>query len=408
MIQSFFSLHGSPDLDEEIARLQHGTRRAPFDPEAVDFVAAVARELVRGPAGRAFPELAALAHWFRRARLVEMAASFRDAHRELAARPRGLVFIVAPANVEVLFIYGWLLSLLAGNATIVRVSTKPSEARDAFFEVVRRLASTLPAGRVLDDSWLLTYEGDDALNQRLSEACDARLIWGGDATVSHFRSIPLKPVAVEATFADRFSLSAFAAGAVLEAEESALGETARRFSNDALWFSQQACSSPRAFFWIGPEAECRAAQARFWPLFETAAERFADEPAAVMARVTDTFLLAGLGAIEALGSPLGALPGRVAGTVLSDVVRERHSGFGLFVEYRGESLLDLLPHLTEKDQTLVCHGLPHGEIEAFAARLPNRSIDRIVHPGQATDFDIVWDGANLFEYLSRTVSLPRH
>lgn len=407
MIQTVFSLNGTPNLDEEIARLRSGTRRDPFDPDAVALVVAIARALVAGPTGRAFPELAALAHWFRRARLAEMEKSFSAGNRGLAAHARGLVFIFAPANVDVLFIYGWLLSLLAGNATIVRVSQKPSEARDAFLGVVKDLASDPAFRRVLQDSWLITYGHDDALSRRMSEACDARLIWGGDATVSHVRAVPLKPVAVEAAFADRFSLAAFSAAAVLEAEEEALRETARRFANDALWFSQQACSSPRALFWIGSEAESEQARTRFWPLFQASAERFPDEPAAVMTRVSDIFVLAGLGLIEKSSGPLAAMPGRVAGTTLTDELRERHNGFGLFVEYVRDSLLDVLPVLTEKDQTLVCHGLPLSQIEAFAARLPNRSIDRIVQPGQATDFDIVWDGTNLFDYLSRTVSLPK-
>lgn len=407
MIQTVFSLHGAPDVDDEVARLRTAPRRDPFDPDAVAFVAAVARALTTGTVGRAFPELAALAHWFRRARLDEIERSFRAARQGAAAHARGLVFIIAPANVDVLFIYGWLLSLLAGNATIVRVSEKPSEARDAFLGVVKELASDLAFGRVLQDSWLITYGHDDAHTRRLSEACDARLIWGGDATVSHIRAVPLKPVAVEAAFADRFSLAAFSAAAVLDAGDEVVSETARRFANDALWFSQQACSSPRAVFWIGSESDCQAAQARFWPPFRASAERFADEPAAVMTRVTDIFMLGGLGLITQVGGPLGAMPGRVAGTTLTDDVRERHNGFGLFVEYQRESLLDLLPVLSEKDQTLICHGLPLSEIEAFAAKLPNRSIDRIVQPGQATEFDIVWDGANLFDHLSRAVSLPR-
>ncbi len=104
---------------------------------------------------------------------------------------------------------------------------------------------------LLADSWVVTYGHDDAITARISLACDARLVWGGDATVAKVRSIPLKPVAVDAGFADRFSFAAFSAEQVCDDDEQALRETVRRFANDTLWFSQQACSSPRAVFWIG-------------------------------------------------------------------------------------------------------------------------------------------------------------
>jgi hypothetical protein len=118
------------------------------------------------------------------------------------------------------------------------------------------------------------------------------------------------------------------------------------------------------------------------------------------------FYRAAVGAADRLAGPLAARPGRIFGRALGDAVRESHTGFGLFVEYRLPALAALLPMLTDKDQTLVVYGVDWAEIESFAARLPNRSLDRIVQPGQATDFDRVWDGMDLFDLLTREVNLP--
>jgi hypothetical protein len=405
MIDTLFSTDPAPEWPGGLERIAAVPRRAPFDPGAVAFVGAVSARILQSPVGREFPELAALAHWFRPASLARMRDDQRAAAGAQSLRPRGKTFIIAPANVDVLFIYGWMLSLLAGNATAARVSQKPSAARDAFLGIVRGLAGE--HGAVLEDSLLISYPHDEATTALLSGWCDLRLIWGGDATVNAIRSISLKPTAVEGAFADRFSMAAFDARSIVEAEQTALTELARRFANDTMWFGQQACSSPRVVFWIGGEGDIQAAQARFWPLFARAAERFEDEPAAMMARVTDLFTMAAEGVIDRAEGDFALLPARAHGAGPSGAVRSLHSGFGLFVEYGLERLDDLLPFLDDKDQTLVVNGIGDEALAAFLERLPNRALDRVVPIGQATDFAISWDGINLLDLLTRRISLPR-
>lgn len=405
MIRTLFSTNPAPQWPDELDRIAAVPRRAPFDPGAVAFVGELSAQILRSPVGREFPELAALAHWFRPASLGRMRDEQRAAAGSQSLRPRGSVFIIAPANVDVLFIYGWMLSLLSGNATAARVSQKPSPARDAFLALVRELAQR--HREVIEDSLLISYPHDEATTARLSAWCDLRLIWGGDNTVNVIRSIPLKPTAVEGAFADRFSMAAFDAQAIVEAEEAALAELARRFANDTMWFGQQACSSPRIVFWLGGEAEVEAAKARFWPLFSSAAQRFEDEPAAMMARITDLFTMAAEGVIDRAEGDYSALPARAAGAGPSRAVRSLHSGFGLFVEYSLERLDELLPFLDDKDQTLVVHGVDDDALAGLLERLPNRALDRVVPIGQATDFAISWDGINLLDLLTRRISLPR-
>jgi hypothetical protein len=72
-----------------------------------------------------------------------------------------------------------------------------------------------------------------------------------------------------------------------------------------------------------------------------------------------------------------------------------------------DQLWDLIPLLGSKDQTLVASGFTADQLAAFAHRLPNRALDRIVAPGQATDFSTVWDGTDLFTLLTRRVSIAR-
>lgn len=391
----------------QLERLSSAPRRDPFDPAVLALVGDISARILRSAIGRDYPELAALAHWFRPASLQRMKDEQLRQAGAHAVRPRGCVFIVAPANVDVLFIYGWLLSLISGNVTVVRVSQKPSEVREVFLRLVEDVASDGNAARLLSDSLVISYPHDSSATADLSAWCDLRLIWGGDATINTIRSVRLKPTAVEGAFADRFSIAAFDAAGMLAQDEARNAELARRFANDTMWFGQQACSSPRALFWIGTPDAVAAAQRLFWPLFAAAAVRFEDEPAAMMSRVTDLFIMAGEGVIDRVDGPLGALPARGNGGDPSGQLRELHSGFGLFVEYRLDTLADLEPYLVDKDQTLVVEGVAADDVQALVDRLPNRSLDRIVSVGQATDFATSWDGINLLDLMTRRISVPR-
>ena len=406
-VETVFSPLANPGWPDELVRLSQQARREPFDPTAVEFVAALSSHILRSPSlSRGHAELAAVAHWFRRANLIPMAEHLAGSDDTLV-RPRGVVFVIAPANVEVMFVYGWLLSLLAGNASIVRVSQKRSPLREAFFDVVRHLAGHAAFRSVISDSWVVTYEHNDDVTAEISRACDARLVWGGDATVAQIRAIPLKPVAVDVAFADRFSFAVFAGDAMCRESDSDLRESARRFANDTLWFAQQACSSPRAVVWVGARDRTDEARGRFWPLYESAAATFENEPAALMSRVTDLFMLAGSSVIDRLATPLSSYPARASGCSTLGGVREIHSGYGMFVEYAVTSLLDVARLVDDKDQTMVVHGFADSEIASLLRALPNRAIDRIVLPGQANDFSTVWDGSDLFAVLTRKVRVPR-
>lgn len=394
------------DWPSRLSSLAARPRTEPFAPHAIEAVANVSRRITGSTVAREFPELAALAHWFRPASLKIMRDQLFASSGDHVLRPRGSVFVIAPANVDVLFIYGWLLSLLTGNSTVVRVSQKPSKARDAFLSVVKDAVED-GATELVQASEIISYPHESEMTGRLSAWCDLRLVWGGDQTVASIRAVPLKPTALEAGFADRFSLAAFDADAILALDDRAVEETARKFVNDVMWFGQQACSSPRVIFWIGNPNRVEQAKARFWPLFAKAVKGFEDEPAAMMARVTDLYEMAANGVIDSIAGPVAGLPGRGATRTPHAKVRDLHSGHGLLVEYRVNTLADLAPFLIDKDQTLVLQGFSAREVNNLAERLPNRAIDRMVRVGRATDFEVSWDGINLLDLMSRRVSVPR-
>src|SRR5438876_12279241 len=117
--------------------------------------------------------------------------------------PRGLVFHVPPANVDTIFIYSWLISVLTGNRNIVRLSKRASPQTDVICRVFNATLAT--AGRSLrQNTVMLRYGHEPEITEALSAVADVRILWGGDATITAVRSFPLPPHATELTFPDRY------------------------------------------------------------------------------------------------------------------------------------------------------------------------------------------------------------
>lgn len=402
-MQTVFNLGPAGHWQEQLAAIISLPQRAPFDENAHAFVHDFVRTLRQHSGSRQFPELAALAYWFRPTAVKQLEKHSENSAVGSKRRPRGLIFHLAPSNVDVLFAYGWLLSVLAGNTNIARLSQRTTPQRAILLETINRLARDSRHEEMLRSTLLVTYPHDEQITGEISKACDARLIWGGDATVNTIRALPLKPTAVELAFPDRYSLAAFKASSLLTLDGAALAELAKRFCNDVLWFDQQACSSPRSLFWIGSEGEAAEAQNRFWPAMHAAASSFRNEPHSLMARITDSFLLAATGNLDSVGQPMSHFPLNASGRSLSVAERKLHSGNGLLVEHRLHTLEELGPTLTDQDQTLVVYGFSEREIDQLIPRIKGRALDRIVPPGEALNFDVIWDGIDLMSILTRQI-----
>ncbi|MEL6682527.1 MAG: acyl-CoA reductase, partial [Pseudomonadota bacterium] len=266
----------------DIDRLLAAPDLPPFHPSIVDFVGALSRALMKTQAARGFPEIISLAHWMRPRALLDLAENYA-ATRPVDTVPlsRGVALHFAPGNVDTIFLYSALLAILTGNRNVVRVSSRPSPQIDLLVEVLNTVLADPAHHAVADRLLIVKYDHDDAITAALSGLCDLRVIWGGDQTVQTIRALPLPPRARDVSFPNRWSLAALSAEAVLACDTADLAKLGTDFANDAYWFGQMACSSPRMALWVGPAADCLAAAARFWPAVRDAAERFAPEIAPV-------------------------------------------------------------------------------------------------------------------------------
>lgn len=396
---------GEVELEALLAELDDPSRRpaGPFAPESLRFCADFSRALFADPRARALPELQALAYRLRPAELRRLGARFSGLAEEGLLVPRGLAFHVPPGNVGAMFAYSFVYALLAGNASVLRLSTRASPAVEAALRPLCALLALPEHAGVAACTWMLSYGHEDAVNEALSAVADLRVIWGGDETVRRLRALPSRPLCKDLSFPDRWSLCALSAAAVLALSPRALGALAERFYNDAYWFEQQACSSPRLVLWTGEPRKAEAAGGAFFAALEAALRARGERLPVSSALRKLSFSVASVldgpacGRRE-YGPRLTVLPvARLEG------LTRRHCGAGLFFEGVLPSLDALAPFVRREDQTLTHFGYPRESLLALARALSGRGLNRLVPVGEALSFGRFWDGYDLLAEMTQRV-----
>ncbi|MFY1701378.1 acyl-CoA reductase [Micromonospora sp. WMMA1923] len=393
-----------------VADLLTGLRATPVDgpltvgdERVVEFLVAFARRLLRPAVARRQPELASLGFFLRRGEIGRALTAVGDEPGRLRF-PRGLVFHVPPANVDTIFVYSWALAALAGNANVVRISSRSAGAADAVLDALNdTLTEAHPAVR--QTQRMVTYGRDDAVTAALSAAADLRVIWGGDRSVTELRRHPLAPHARDVTFPDRSSFSVLSVAGWLAATSADRDGAALGLYNDAYWFDQAACSSPRAVYWVGDPADSDTARADLLTRLRRVLDARRPEIDAAMAveKRVATYGLAITGAATGVrfhGNDLATVELADPG----DLPR-RWLGVGTFPQARVDALADLAPVVVRRDQTVTHFGFDAAELTAFARTVAGRGIDRLVPIGAALTFAATWDGYDLMREFTRLTTL---
>ncbi|GAA2491227.1 acyl-CoA reductase [Winogradskya humida] len=374
------------------------------DPRVVDFLSRFARKLLAPAVARKHPELGSLGYFLRPAEL-KRAASRMTRDDGTYVFPRGNVFHVPPANVDTIFVYSWALSALAGNHNVVRISSRSAGAAETVLET---LNATLPDADpvIARTQRMITYGRDDALTAALSAWSDLRVIWGGDSAVTTIRKHPLRPSGRDLTFPDRTSWAALSVPGWRSADPGAQRAAVLGFSNDAYWFDQAACSSPRTVFLVGgsPEQAGEVREEFLTVLAEVVAQRgwVIDAAMAVEKRV-NAYELAATGAVSAVAFPDNTITS-LSLSEPGDAPR-RWIGAGAFPFAHVATLADLVPAMNRQDQTFSHFGFAPADLRSFAEALGGRGVDRIVPFGSALTFSAIWDGYDLPREFTRLTTL---
>lgn len=375
----------------------------PFSEPVLAFLSDLSAALMKDRQAKAYPDVVTFAFFCRRAHLEALRAEYAGQLEDRLGR--GLTFHIAPGNVPINFAYSLVAGLLAGNACVVKASSRDFVQTRIVCRAMEMLFNAHPAMAPYVNVILYPRERQD-ITQDYSARCDARIIWGGDETVRRVRAATLAPHAVEVTFPDRYSLLVIDPRAVLAMDERQLAQAAQGFYNDTYLTDQNACTSPRLVYWLGEKEALGEAQDRFWNAVQAFAQpRYPLEPVVAVDKLTAACRAAiGLPGAQIIPMADNTVVRVQVDALTADVDEHRCAG-GFFIEYASDTLDALVPVVKRKYQTLSCLGVDGKVIRRFVVENGLRGIDRIAPVGHTMDFALTWDGNDLIRTLSRRITV---
>lgn len=366
----------------------------PYSDDVVSFLELLSTTLLKHERGKDYPELVALGFWLRRSNIDAMLNALPK-QSEVVRQPLGVVLHFTPANVDTMFIYSWICSLMMGNNNIVRVSRSESVVKELLLSLIDELFSSENFVSIAQRNVFVQYDHNDQITRELSLKCNGRVIWGGDRTIEQIRGIASHPKCRDISFADRYS-AAIVNGTELQSPES-LTELSAKVWKDSFPYSQMACSSPKILFWLG---EQNAINTLFEQLNELAGKNVAS-----VASKNDHLVCSQL--LCSVSENNHILFDKAVTAIeienLNQRLLEWHCGNLYFYVIFLNELQEIQHYLDEKCQTLSYFGVTKEKMVKLIEDQSITGVDRVVPIGQSLDFSAQWDGYDLLEQLSKKI-----
>lgn len=372
--------------------------REPFHDEVLDFLNELSKTLMKNPKSRLYSDVVTFAFWIRKTSLLLLKNkhSRQDGNIRLG---RGTAFHIAPSNVPVNFAYSLVAGLLMGNSNIVRI---PSREFPQIGIIIDGIHETLKRyERISPYIVLVRYGKNKDVNDLLSAIADIRIVWGGDETIAELRKSELPPRSTEITFADRYSIAVINSEIYLASDNKK--KIAEDFYNDTYFSDQNACTSPGIVVWTGKEKN--KAKKQFWDeLHCLVKQKYTFQDIQGVNKLTSSYLAA----VAELGVKMEQHHDNLIIRAVVQKITERlmdlKDNSGFFFEYDCDDLLDLKPLCDDKRcQTLGLLGDKEKLIPLLTSGI--RGVDRVVPIGKTMDFELIWDGYDLYSQLTRVIRL---
>ena len=372
----------------------------PFNNASLTFLHELSNNIRKSAAAKIYPDLIAFSFWCRMGHLEQLRREQANIERRLG---RGLVFHIAPSNVPLNFGYSYIFGLLSGNANIVKVPSKEFPQGELLCNTIDDLLKKKEYRSLFNNSAFIKYDKENDITEYFSSLCDARVIWGGDSTIKNVRQFKTPVRSIDIAFADRYSICVIDLEKMMKLSERDLLKVAELFYNDTFLMDQNACSSPHMVIWLGKKN--KSFRNKFWRVLEECVNRnYEMESISVIDKYTKLCQTAiDLGTQFELIN-YDNLIYRMSLNELPENIHEFKGNCGYFFEYEASSLDEICHIINNKYQTLTYFGLEQTFLVDFVIRNKLHGIDRIVPIGKALDIDLVWDGFEVINSLSRIIN----
>lgn len=368
-----------------------------FDSSTIKFLDELSREIFACPHSQKFTDLAAFGFFIRKGN-IKLLRNLKNPNSVEYFMGIGVTLHIAPSNVPLNFAYSLVTSLICGNPSIVRVSSKFYEQTDILIALFNKVAERMEIMPIFS---IIRYPHDSELNKKLSEAARIRMIWGGNETINYFKSMAVKPNVVDITFPNKYSIT------LIDAEYYLTNcnhdQIAKDFFTEVYTFDQNACTAPRAIIWIGKKNAISDSKVCFWKKLKKELVKRNYQPS--MNSSFNHFSTYAIHASQNIASKnetawINGLHVMTLSDITSDIFLS-HPGEGLIYEAEIQKLTQI-NHLVNDDcQTITTVGELNNLVVDWIVDENIVGVDRICKLGTASSFNLDWDGKDLFAMMTR-------
>ena len=322
----------------------------------------------------------------------------------LAAKPQGLVAMWMAGNVGTLPMFSLIPALLAKNVCLMKLAFPDAEGMDRLLAVLAESgAPGIRGADLLECAAIVWFDyRNGRLNEQMSLAADAKVIWGGAGAVKAITALPRREHCTEVVFGPKYSIGVIGRSH-LESDESDLNATVAAFVRDIAIFDQRACSAPQTIF---IEQNRRYSLRQVGELFARHFGKLKPKPALDAHTTLQILNARARWALDESKEVIASADGanwtvcmdREAS--LKDAVQSRT----IFLT-EVASWEEVIPLLSPKVQSV---GIALGDLDEsirFAEAATQAGVARCVRPGIMNGYESPWDGKLLVSQLVRWVSL---
>ena len=372
----------------------------PYNDNICDFLGDLSNELNLNKASNKYPDIKTLAFWCRKRNIFNLKNNFLSNHTRVGL---GLIFHITQSNIPTNFAYSLIFGLITGNSNIVKVPSQNFEQVEIICKSINKILKNKHKS-IRDMISVVRYTNNDSYTKKISAICNARLIWGGDNSISNIRKFTLNQRAIDIAFADRYSFCVIDTREILKLSNQDIKRLVEKFYNDTYLVDQNACSSPHLVLWLGNNL--KEARTKFWKNLNVYVnKKYSLTETASMDKYTqlcqNILSLKNFKKYERYDNFIYTI-------FLKNLDKNIHNlrgKWGLFYEYNINDLNKIKDFINNKYQTLTYFGLNKDILKNFVLKNQLDGIDRIVPIGQALDISFFWDGYDLNKILSRVVDI---
>lgn len=371
-----------------------------FDNEVLDFLQKLSVTLMSNKSVRDYPDIAAFAYFCRLSNIKREQKKYANDFR----MGRGLCFHIAPSNIPLNFAFSYVMSLVAGNANIVRLPSRDFPQSEIVVSIIKESLKNYHL--IAKRTAFVKYDRESEWTDYFSKQADARMIWGGDNTVQKLKQIITKPTCIDVTFPNRYSVAIINGHEILRASSNTLNKLAKDFYNDTYLMDQNACSSPQIIFWIN---DCKEARTIFWERVNSYVIKKYELNESVS---VDKYLSLCRNTIN--NSNINRLSKFNNNIYLFDISTIDDSTFttrfksGMFYEKTIFDYKELNVLQDPMVQTISHFGCDEEKIIYTINYFHMKGINRVTKIGNALEMNFNWDGFNIISVLSRNIFMEKN